>query len=422
MLTQNHLFLIVGLFTLQGLVLFLCFSRWAIDFIHSTRLRQVALFFCTQALCLCLVLIGAYAEERWVFFDILRGSADKLLREGSLSPPERYAIKGDPGLIQWVQEPRTSLPRPDFTSAETLRAWQTQLQRTMRELFELSDIALPVKVRSHKLSSTVVADNITRFFLSFESFDGTSIPAYLFLPPLAGPQPAILVLSGHVQYGEEGITQTAGIVESYQHGAALALARAGYITLTMEFRGFGYLGARVNAEHRLVAHNAILGGSFYKAVLSKDIKYALDFLLSVAEVDPRRIGITGVSFGGEMAVTYAALDERIKVVVFQGFGGGVGQGKGTAGSSQKEQPHYCHIIPHFNKYFHQEDFFFLIAPRPLLGIRGERHPSGNPPHQAATLGQAHAALNAFSLFKFEVAPGGHEYFVQPAIQFFQRHL
>jgi dienelactone hydrolase len=368
-----------------------------------------------------LVLVGAYAEDRWAFFDILRGSADKLLWEGSFSPPEDYAVQGDPGLMQWVQEQRTVLPHPDFANAEALRTWQMQLRRTLLALFDLSDIALPVKVRSQKLSSTVVTHDITRIFLSFESFDGTTIPAYLFIPPRSGPQPAILVLHGHVKYGKEGITQTAGMVESYQHGAALALARAGYITLTLEFRGFGYLGRRVNTEHRLVAHNAILGGSFYKAILSKDIKYALDFLQSLAEVDPERIGITGVSFGGEMAVTYAALDERVKVVVVQGFGGGPGKERGVAGRGQKELPHYCHLIPGFNKYLHQEDLFFLIAPRPLLGVRGEQNAPGNP-RDLELLGQAHASLHASSLFRFDIVPGGHEYFVQPASQFFQQHL
>jgi dienelactone hydrolase len=406
---------------MQGLVFFLCVYRQAIVSTHRKRSRQVATFFCMQAFCLFLVLVGAYAEDRWVFFDVLRGSADKLLREGRFSPPEDYEVQGDPGLIEWVQEQRTMLPRPDFANAEALRTWQMRLRQTLFALFDLSDIALPVTVRSQKFSSTVVAHNITRIFLHFASFDGTTIPAYLFIPPLSGPQPAILVLHGHVKQGKEGITQTAGMVESYQHGAALALAKAGYITLTLEFRGFGYLGARANTEHRLVAHNAILGGSFYKAILSKDIKYALDFLQSLAEVDPERIGITGVSFGGEMAVTYAALDERVKVVVVQGFGGGLGTERGVAGREQTELPHYCHIIPGFNKYLRQEDLFFLIAPRPLLGVRGKQNASGNP-RDMDLLGQAHASLHASALFRFEVVPGGHEYFVQPALQFFQRHL
>lgn len=35
---------------------------------------------------------------------------------------------------------------------------------------------------------------------------------------------------------------------------------------------------------------------------------------------------------------------------------------------------------------------------------------------------AYKALNALSAFEFKVVPGGHEYFVEPAISFFKQHL
>lgn len=75
----------------------------------------------------------------------------------------------------------------------------------------------------------------------------------------------------------------------------------------MGFAGFGYLGAPANTDPLIVAYNAILAGSSYKEILARNIKYAVSFLQSLKEVDPKRIGITGLSFGGDMAITYAAL-------------------------------------------------------------------------------------------------------------------
>jgi dienelactone hydrolase len=271
------------------------------------------------------------------------------------------------------------------------------------------------------MSEKIIESGIKRTFLSYESFDGTQIPAYLLVPSQRGPLPAVVVLHGHIHGKmEEGISQTAGLVDSYHHRVGLELAKAGYVTFLIEFRGFGYLGARIGAEHNLVAYNAILSGSFYKAVLSKDVKYAVDILQSLNVVNPERIGITGLSFGGEMAVTYAALDERIKMVIFQGFGGSLGPPMGKFGNDS-EALHLCHLIPNEGAYLRQEDLFLLIAPRPLLGIRGDQE-EGWSAEFKDTIGRAYSGLGVSSSFRLEVLTGGHEYFVAPAIHFVNQHL
>ena len=193
MVTLNQSFFLVGFLALQVLLVFLCFRPPVIELIHAKRFRQVAALLGAEASCVFLLLLGAYAEKRWVFWGTLSGSVSKLVREHGLSPPEVLEVKGDPSLSQWVQKQRPNLPRPHFTSAEAVHTWQTSLRSRLLEVFDLSDISVPVDVHFRKISSTVVPQNIMRTFLTFESFDGTSIPAYLFTPMLPGPHPAILV-------------------------------------------------------------------------------------------------------------------------------------------------------------------------------------------------------------------------------------
>jgi dienelactone hydrolase len=270
-------------------------------------------------------------------------------------------------------------------------------------------------------SEKIIEADIKRTFLTYESFDGTRIPAYLLIPPLPGPLPTIIVLHGHLWRGDdEGISQTAGIVDSYHNRVGLELAKAGYITFMLEFRGFGYLGPRIGTEHELIAYNALLSGTFYKAILARDIRYAVDLLQTMEMVNPQRIGITGVSFGGEMAVTYAALDERMKVIVFQGFGGSIGPQPAAFGTAI-EQRHYCHLIPHHNAYLFQEDLFLLLAPRPLLGVKGNQDDVWDARYRD-TVNRVYARLGAASSFRLEMVDGGHEYFVSPAVLFFNQHL
>ena len=48
---------------------------------------------------------------------------------------------------------------------------------------------------------------------------------------------------------------------------------------------------RHDTEHRLVAYNAILAGTFYKAVIAQDVRRAVDLLLSRDDVLPDAIGV-----------------------------------------------------------------------------------------------------------------------------------
>ena len=413
----TEIVVIGGICILEITLFFLFFYRRSFEIIRKNLSRRVIAFVGIQCTCVFFMLVGGYLEKEKKLYTHVR----KPLDEYRDSIPESPKIAGDPALIQWVERQKPGQPRPDFTSIEELRSWQTSLRNKLYAIFNTPDIATPVDVQYHEITSTTVAQGITRTFLTFEAFDGTTIPAYLFIPPNTAPQPAIIVLHGHIGEYDEGITQTGGLVPSYHNSAALELAKAGFVTFTLEFRGFGYLGPYVNTHYVLVAYNAILGGSFYKAIISKDIKYAFDVLQSLPEVDPKRIGITGASLGGEMAVAYGALDERIKAVAFNSFGGSTGERQGVFGKTT-EQPFYTHIIPGHNTYFLQEDLYFLIAPRPLLGVEGDRDYTGNAETFSKIVGNAYKTFAAGSRFRFEVVPGGHEYFVQPSVRFFKQHL
>jgi dienelactone hydrolase len=50
-------------------------------------------------------------------------------------------------------------------------------------------------------------------------------------------------------------------------------------------------------------------------MLLRDDLLVLNYLLTRPEVDPTRVGTTGMSMGGSRATWLAALDERIKVVI-----------------------------------------------------------------------------------------------------------
>ncbi|MDD5748346.1 MAG: CocE/NonD family hydrolase, partial [Actinomycetota bacterium] len=123
--------------------------------------------------------------------------------------------------------------------------------------------------------------------------DGTPIIATVFIPAGAGPFPAIVMVHSWMFW-------------RIQCDLLYApdLARRGYIVLTYDCRGWGSSGGEVacaSPEYELL-----------------DCEDMITWLISPDSnipVDPERIGITGISYGGGHSFLMATRDERIKVSV-----------------------------------------------------------------------------------------------------------
>jgi dienelactone hydrolase len=331
----------------------------------------------------------------------------------------KISIISDPGLIQY--KPTLNTKYISASKINDFIGWQEKLRKDLQNKLGLHDILTSnIHVEYVILDRAYLEDGIERLFFAYKSFDGSYIPAYLHIPATSGKQPAILVIPGHVPEGQSGIEQTSNEMDSYQHAAAKNLAKSGYITLTMELRGFGYLGEQFGVEHRIVAWNAILKGESYKQVELKDIAYAVKFLVNYDNVDSDRLGITGASYGGELSVLYAGLDENIKVTVFQSFGGNIGVKSAKLGS-RKNQPHYCHLLPNLDSVIKQEEYFWLLSPRPTLGLRGN-HDIHVEQESINTYASGWLTLNKSYNFRFKMIDGGHEFFNTETIAFFEQHL
>lgn len=370
-----------------------------------------------------LALLGCFAggqlERRFALFTRLARA-----REARRSYYEPLDQPGDVALEQWVAGRRPKRALADLSASGVTPEWRRETRASIGSLYEAPWAGADVPLGTRRVRVETVRRGITRTLFTFAGEDGLRIPAYVFNPAGAGRRPAVLVIPGHGR----GIAETAGRVRSYQHGAALELAAAGYVTLTMELRGFGHLGETIGTDHAYVASRALLAGSSYPAIVLGDLKRALSVLAAHPAVDAERIAVTGCSLGGDLAVTLAALDPRVVVVVAQGLTRWSGS-RGCRPSPEDDGSRFtgdpCGIIPGEMSTAHYEDRFLLISPRPFAVIAGWDDVGHFPEKDSwlvTLLRHVYRLEGVPERFDFIRVDGGHEYHLAPAIEFLDRHL
>jgi cephalosporin-C deacetylase-like acetyl esterase len=148
----------------------------------------------------------------------------------------------------------------------------------------------------------------------FESLPEFYVTANLYVPTEGQPPfPAVLGPVGHSQNGKAYAV--------YQH-LFIGLAKRGYVVLTWDPQGQGerlqywdFLkgGRRFEFnQHAMAGIQQYLQGQNLARYFIWDGIRALDYLVSLPEVDPARIGVTGSSGGGTLTTYISMLDPRVK--------------------------------------------------------------------------------------------------------------
>jgi len=169
-------------------------------------------------------------------------------------------------------------------------------------------IAVPLGVIGLLVVVIVVAPAVIASFVPPTSL-GSATPADLGL----GYEDVVFATPDGVELSGWYLPSTNGAAVMLRHGSgstrsgvldqAAVLAANGYGVLLADARGHGRSGGRGN--------DVGWWGDL-------DTEAGVTFLAGRADVDPARIGVVGMSMGGEEAIGAAAADPRIRVVVAEG--------------------------------------------------------------------------------------------------------
>ncbi|MEO8206346.1 MAG: alpha/beta hydrolase family protein [Chthoniobacterales bacterium] len=199
---------------------------------------------------------------------------------------------------------------------------------------------MPTKVQPNgELLAEWRHDGLIKQKIVFDVENGLSATGLLFRPENAkGKLPAILCCHGHGDFGKDSVMgnrgsgdRELGIAEhNYDYG--LQMAKAGFVTMAIDSRGFGERSERTKADWKqspdwllgrdicnLHYLRASIFGMTMLGLNIHDCQCALDYLCNQEYVAANQVGVMGLSFGGTMATWLAICDERVKAADVIGY-------------------------------------------------------------------------------------------------------
>lgn len=232
------------------------------------------------------------------------------------------------------------------------------------------------------------------------------VPAYIFIPKnLKGRAPAIVDLHSHggmFLFGKEKVSDlgrnhpamTIYHKENYEgRPTATALVERGYVVITIDAFPFGERRIMMDADfaagyerskysldevRRLnrvcaskestIVKSLTYAGLTWPGVVTWDDMRTVDYLVTRPEVDAKRIGCCGVSFGGWRSLLLSGLDPRIQAGCVAGFMSTVR----PMIRRHMDTHSFVHFVPMLHRQMDLPDVVALRCPKPLLVLQCRR--------------------------------------------------
>jgi dienelactone hydrolase len=194
-------------------------------------------------------------------------------------------------------------------------------------------------------------DDYTLEKVYFESWPGFYCTGNLFRPRThAGRVPAILNPHGHWERGRLAHEPNGSI-----RARCITFARMGMVAFAYDM--VGYHDSLQVPKHRFASARGALWGLTPMALQTWNSLRAVDFLESLEDVDPARIGCTGESGGGTQTFMLTAVEPRIQVIA-----------PVNMISAHMQGGCVCENTPGLRVDTYNVEIGALAAPRPMLMV------------------------------------------------------
>ena len=193
-----------------------------------------------------------------------------------------------------------------------------------------------------------------------EALPGVHVYGMLLTPSRPGRRPALIC-----QHGMGGSpAMTAGVSErdDYMRRFGAQAAERGYVV-------FAPYIVNDQAQRSRLHRKAISVGTTLQILEQWKMARVLDLLESLPEVDPSRIGMYGISWGGRTTLYQAAIDTRLAAAAVSGYFNQTTKKQfepSPYSTAYIDTPEEYAFFPSFITEFSDADLASLVAPRPLF--------------------------------------------------------
>jgi dienelactone hydrolase len=257
-------------------------------------------------------------------------------------PPDQRLFK--------IRHNDTPCPPPGFSDKES---WLKRAAALRRQLLVAAGLWPPPEKEPlrARITGRTVLDGYSVEKVCFESLPGFFVTGNLYRPlsRTDSRRAAILNPHGHWKNGRLHHDERGSVP-----ARCITLARLGYVAFAYDM--VGYVDSWQVLHRYADWSNSLWGISIFGLQLWNSIR-AVDFVSSLADVDPERIGCTGASGGGTQTFFLTAADDRIRVsapvnMISSCYQGGC----------------VCENAPGLRIDTQSVEYAAMMAPRPMLMV------------------------------------------------------
>lgn len=332
----------------------------------NTLSKKIELRFIVSIILLLAPILVSKAQkrERYEFYKDFPAYADKLLSQ--LTYPLAWGNSDIKDFNQWKAAARSKVLECMMTPPPAPKSYD-------------------MKVIGEEKRSGYTARKI-----EFNLSDFYRVRAYLLVPDGKGPFPAVNVLhdhGAHLYIGKEKvirpfdddslvIADADAWVDNIYGGQYFGdyLAKHGYVVFSIDAPMWGERGRKEGVDRKkydIIAGNMMMYGRDLSAFMTYDDMASTEFLASLSEVDPTRIGCTGCSMGAYRAWMLSALSDRISACAAVCWMVTTDV-QMTWKYGRKESGGFANCIPALRQYLDYPHIASIACPKPTLFINGEQ--------------------------------------------------
>jgi len=354
-------------------------------------------------------------------------------------PIALHAQDAKPGAVmieKYLAAETDKLSAKFLDGAKTIDEWKAKRQRLYQEYMDMLGLwPIPEKTPLRAVKTAEIeAHGVVVESVHFQSKPGLYVTANVYRPKVSRERqrpeklPAIVYVCGHSGRGRDG-NKTA----FQDHG--FWFANHGYVCIVLDTLQLGEIAGVHHGTYGTPWRNFKDKKNEYRgwwhsigyspaAVECWNGVRAIDYLCTRDDVDPDKIGVTGISGGGAATFWIAAADERVKVAVPVS-----GMADLDYYVKQKGVNSHCDCMFLYNSYrWDWTTIAALVAPRPMLFANSDKDsifPMDANRRVMTKLNKLYGMYGADKAVQEYVSVGGHDYrpdLRKAIFHFFNVHL